>query len=77
MKLKNYLFILLIFLFSVGVSAQETVGPTNSGMLQGPIYVPSIAQQLLDGTFKYADDDPSQMGHPKRKQGPAWTRRLF
>jgi hypothetical protein len=68
MKLKYFL-LSFLFLFSIGMNAQESQGPVASGMMQGPNYVPSIAQQLQDGTFKRADDDPSQLGHPKRRQG--------
>ena len=64
-----YTLLSFLFLFSIGINAQESVGPVDSGMMQGPTYVPSIAQQLLDGTFKHADDDPSQLGHPKRRHG--------
>jgi len=67
MKQKTHLFFLVIFLFALGVSAQQPEGPTAIGTLQGPAYVPSIAEQLQNGTFIPADDDPSDMGHPKRK----------
>jgi hypothetical protein len=66
MKLKNYLFILMIFLVSLGVSAQESVGPVYTGMLEGPTYVPSIAEQLQNGTFIPAEDDSKKMGQPRR-----------
>ncbi len=58
MKFTYYLMAML-FLISTGISAQNSQGPVDSGMMQGPTYVPSIAQQLQDGTFKYAENDGS------------------
>ena len=66
MKFKNYVMV-FILLLSAGLMAQESFGPVDTGMLQGPTYVPSIAEQLQNGTFIPADDDPRQMGHPKRQ----------
>jgi hypothetical protein len=66
MKQKNFVIILMIFLFSMGVIAQESVGPTYTGMLEGPTYVPSIAEQLQNGTFIPAEDDSKKMGQPRR-----------
>ncbi len=68
MKFTYYLMAML-FLISTGISAQNSQGPVDSGMMQGPTYVPSIAQQLQDGTFKYAENDALKLGHPKLRHG--------
>lgn len=68
MKLSYYL-LSLVFLLSIGITAQENVGPTQTGMIQGPIFVPSLAEQLQNGTFKFAEDFSGKKGHPKRKLG--------
>jgi len=63
MKFTNYV-MMLLFLVSVGVSAQESYPATAYGMMDNPIYVPSIAEQIQNGTIKYADNTPA-LGHPK------------
>ncbi|MAO08553.1 MAG: hypothetical protein CL596_07575 [Alteromonas sp.] len=68
MKL-NYYLVALLFLFSLGMSAQESVGPTSTGMLQGPTYVPSLAEQMRNGSFVPAEDNSNDKGHPKRRLG--------
>lgn len=68
MKL-TYTVLSLLFLMSLGINAQESLGPVDSGMMEGPIYVPSIASQLQDGTFRQALDNSKDKGHPKRRMG--------
>lgn len=68
MKL-TYMLLACCLVFSIGAFAQESQGPTETGMLQGPTYVPSLAQQLQDGTFKAGFNSSKEMGHPKRKHG--------
>jgi len=64
--------ITFIFLFSsIGIFAQESSNELSKasdfGMLPDPIYVPSIAQQIKDGTFIEADPNMEpRPGHPKR-----------
>ncbi|MEZ4858519.1 MAG: GEVED domain-containing protein [Flavobacteriaceae bacterium] len=65
----TYTIVAFLFLFSLGIQAQETYGPTQVGMLEGPIYVPSIAEQIQNGTFKPAEDYSNDKGHPKRRFG--------
>lgn len=63
MKFTYYLMALL-FLISTGISAQESYPPTATGMMDAPIYVPSIAEQIQNGTIQYADNTP-MLGLPK------------
>lgn len=67
MKFTYYL-VAFLFLGSFGLMAQDTVGPSDYGMIEGPIIVPSLAQQMRDGTFIEADNTPKE-GHPKRRHG--------
>ncbi|NNM23208.1 MAG: T9SS type A sorting domain-containing protein [Flavobacteriaceae bacterium] len=67
MKTK-FTFFLLAFTFVFSVSAQEAI-TVQSEMMQGPIYVPSIAEQIQNGTFIRANDNPDTMGHPKMRLG--------
>jgi len=64
----TYYVMAIMLLFTAGINAQESVGPTETGMLQGPIYVPSLAQQQREGTLILADNSPQQ-GHPKGRRG--------
>ena len=48
--------------------AQESFGPSSTGTLEGPVLVPSIADQERDGTIIYADNTPKE-GHPKLRHG--------
>ena len=69
MKLKNYplVFItILALIFSGCVWAQEAAGPISVSVLQGPVIVPSIAEQLQNGTFVPAEDDSQKMGAPRK-----------
>ncbi|MCT8339630.1 T9SS type A sorting domain-containing protein [Flavobacteriaceae bacterium TK19130] len=68
MKLKYYL-VTLLFLGALSLSAQDKFGPTSSGTLEGPVYVPSIAEQIQNGTLKLAEDSSDKMGHPKGRHG--------
>lgn len=68
MKL-SYYFLLLIFLISLGIQAQDKQGPTERGMINGPILVPSLAEQLQNGTFKHAEDFSNVKGKPKKRLG--------
>ena len=63
MKITNY-FMALVFLLTVGMSAQESFSPTSTGMMNAPRYVQSIAEQIQNGTIKYSDNAPI-LGHPK------------
>ena len=68
MKLITNLFFLWAFL-SLSASAQNgaAVKASSSGFLPKPISVPSIAQQIQDGTFKAAESrETIRDGHPKR-----------
>ncbi len=69
MKLKNYFFVLLAMLLAGTVNAQDqtVVGPGNTGMLAAPLDVPSIAEQIRNGTFKPADNT-QRLGKPKRQR---------
>ncbi len=67
MKLKNYSFLLFLVIFSFTVKSQETYGPTATGKINGPVYVPSIAEQLRNGTFIPAND-VGNFGKPKLRQ---------
>lgn len=60
--------LVLVAVFSFTVKAQETFGPTSFGMIEGPIYVPSLAQQMENGTFIPANDKGT-LGHPKMRRG--------
>lgn len=64
----TYYIMALLFLVTLGVSAQESYGPTDVGMLEGPVYVPSIAEQQRSGMLVLADNTP-MLGQPKRKHG--------
>ena len=69
MKLKNYFFLVLLAVFTFTANAQESFGPTSTGIIQGPIYVPSLAEQMRNGTFIPATIDEGVLGHPKTRFG--------
>lgn len=66
MKLRNYLVLGLFFMIGTAL-AQETVGPTNTGMVTEYVYVPSIAEQIANGTIKYADNITPRVAPEKRR----------
>ncbi len=72
MRKTIFLFIASILFASISTYSQnktELSGPDDFGILPEPIYVPSIAQQIKDGTFISAEADTiPRPGHPK-KQG--------
>ncbi len=67
MKITKLVFTCLLFL-SIQAIAQEAVGPSSVGTIDGPILVPSIADQIRNGTVIYADNTPVE-GHPKLRHG--------
>ncbi len=67
MKLKNYFFIVVVFAFTANMMAQKT-GPNDTGILANPISVPSIAEQINNGTIIYADNTPIA-AKPKKQLG--------
>lgn len=67
MKFTYYLMALLL-LVTTGLTAQESFGPTATGMMDAPIYVPSISEQIQNGSIIYADNSP-MLGLPKGRFG--------
>lgn len=69
MTYKNY-FMALLLVVSFGALAQQvqTTPPSEFGMIQGPIVVPSIAEQIRNGSFLPSEDDSNKKGYPKRKK---------
>ena len=68
MSSKIILFILFSLTYSV-FFAQNNSGnkATSTGLISNPIYVPSIAQQIKNGTFKAINQNaPHKEGRPKR-----------
>lgn len=68
----KYLFTLvtLFFISLISVFAQDkdVVKTSDYGFLPDPIYVPSIASQIANGTFKAVpENEAPKAGHPKRK----------
>ncbi|PKP48346.1 MAG: hypothetical protein CVT92_16205 [Bacteroidetes bacterium HGW-Bacteroidetes-1] len=68
MKLKYFfLFLFLSVAFTAFSQEQEAVNATTYGTIPAPVFVPSIAQQITDGTFKGVDpDEIPRLGQPKR-----------
>ena len=69
---KSYLLLFaIVFTFNMQnlfAQSTETIKATSFGKLQKPIYVPSIAQQIKDGTFIGVDpDETPKMGAPKKR----------
>lgn len=64
------LFIAIVFLAPTAVFSQNTGAEKAGeyGIMQKPIFVPSIAQQILNGTFKGIDpNEPQKLGPEKRR----------
>ncbi len=59
------LVVVALLAFSFNVTAQEKFPASDIGMLPEPILVPSIADQIRNGTAKYADDSK----HKPRPKG--------
>jgi len=55
-------------LLAFGMQAQETYGPTQVGMLEGPFFVPSVSEQRASGLLILEENVP-MLGQPKRKLG--------
>ncbi|MFC4635193.1 GEVED domain-containing protein [Dokdonia ponticola] len=60
------LVVVVLMAFGFNATAQETLQPTRMGTMADPILVPSIADQIKNGTVKYADNTP-KLGHAKGK----------
>ncbi|MEP0263167.1 GEVED domain-containing protein [Dokdonia sp.] len=60
------LVVVALLAFSFNVTAQEKHPASRQGTMAAPIHVPSIADQIKNGTVKYADNTP-QLGHAKSK----------
>lgn len=61
---------LMVFISGVFSQEKETFKATDYGVLPEPIYVPSIASQLENGTFIGVDENEAiKEGHPKRRWG--------
>jgi len=71
--MKNILSIFMMLFMSISsLFAQKTEvqKATDYGVLPDPIYVPSLASQIEDGTFIGVDEDAAPTkGHPKRRWG--------
>lgn len=67
--MKNLTQTIFCFVLSLGLNtiAQNKMAPSSHGMMNAPIYVESIAQQIKGGTARFADNTP-QEGHPKLRQ---------
>ena len=71
MKLKNY-FLVLLLVCGLSMQAQETFGPTSTGVITSYEFVPSIAEQMANGTLKTAENDADAVpaeAPPKRRIG--------
>ncbi|MFT5890817.1 MAG: hypothetical protein ACI9Y7_000915 [Dokdonia sp.] len=60
------LVVVALLAFGFNATAQEKHQATRHGKMAAPILVPSIADQIKNGTVKYADNTP-QLGHAKGK----------
>ncbi len=69
--MKNLLKLVLVVLLSFGYStmAQQKMPAGESGVMSSRIVVPSIAQQIADGTIVLADNKPA-LGRAKGHSGP-------
>ena len=68
MNSKLLLLTLLTFISTIFYAQEkDVVKATSTGLMLEPIYVPSIAQQIKDGTFKTIDQNaPHKEGRPKK-----------
>ena len=68
MKIKSFILILLLSPAFIAFAQQKKIEKATSfGKLPAPISVPSIAQQIKDGTFIPVEDDQTpRMAQPKR-----------
>lgn len=64
MKKITQLLVAVLVLVGFTATAQKTLGAGTTGTLNGPIVVPSIAEQIANGTMVYADNIP-RLGHAK------------
>jgi len=69
--IKMLRFAVLAFLFMgiCTVTAQESFGPTSVGMMEDPVYVPSIAEQMRNNTAVYAESIEPHPARPKLRSG--------
>lgn len=67
--MKKITLLSLLVLLSFGFSSvAQKMAPSSFGELPPPIQVKSIAEQIKDGTARFADNSP-QEGHPKLRHG--------
>ncbi|WP_203294564.1 T9SS type A sorting domain-containing protein [Luteirhabdus pelagi] len=66
----NYVITAILMMAGSFAFAQDAsnLGPTDAGLMAPPHVVPSIAEQMRNGTFIEADNTPME-GKPKRKIG--------
>jgi len=72
MKIFSLLLFIIVLVFNTpNLIAQNAKVEKAStfGKLQGPIYVPSIAQQIKDGTFQMADPNEEAKDGPEKRRG--------
>ena len=70
-KFSLLLFISILLLNIPNTIAQNAKAEKASifGKLQGPVYIPSIAQQIKDGTFQKADPNEEPKDGPEKRRG--------
>lgn len=67
---KNLLMLIVGIIFVIpGLFAQDENKPSKFGFLGEPIEVPSIAQQIKDGTIVYADQNAPAKDGPEKRRG--------
>ena len=69
MKKINLLLCIALLAFGFGVSAQQKMPAGNTGTMPAPTVVPSIAQQIANGTIKY-EENIQKLGRAKGHAGP-------
>lgn len=61
--------LIAVFCFCAFIAqAQQSQKAVETGYLEGPVLVPSIAEQIRTGAFIPAEDNSGDLGHPKRKK---------